>query len=111
MENESGEKRNLSSEKKLASIQNVAEIGVFICWLVATTLLILLGSAVCRKIFNITSISLLGVSLFNMMTMIGLSATKQGRFSIPRLILRIALAALAVIGLAFSLFALGLKIQ
>jgi len=111
MENESGAKEKTSFERKLESAQNVAEIVVLVCWLAAVALLLLLGSTLCQRIFEIASISLLGVSVFNIITMIGLSAAKQVRFSTSRLFMRILLGALAMIGLAVNLFAAGIRIQ
>ncbi len=111
MESESIVKEKSSFVEKFERFQNIAEISIFIGWLTATVLMLLFGSGMYRIFFEIASIGLLGISLFNIITAIGFSASKQGRFSTVSLIVRIALGILAMLGLAFSLFAQGIKIQ
>lgn len=111
MENESSVKGQSPFVKNLESIQNISELVASALWLITSALTIILTSEIYRQLFEIASIILLGVSVFNILTMISFVISRQRTFSVTRFAARIAFGALAVIGLALSLFALGIKIR
>ncbi len=111
MKSESSVQEELTFIQRVTTIQNVAEIVVFVLWLTATIISIVIGTEYWQSIFKVASLGLLGTSIFNVVAMIGFSISGRRRFSVYRFIFRITLGAIAVLGLVISLFTLGIKIQ
>lgn len=111
MKNESGLQGGSGFLRAFRLFQKIAEMAVFVLWLASTVVMLIVGSEWWRSAFEVCSIGLLGISLFNAISMVSFGLFKRERFHTGRFLILLALAVVATIALALSLFVLGIRLQ
>jgi hypothetical protein len=111
MKSESGPEVESGFLRAFKFFQKIAEIAGVVLWLVVTVLMLILGSETWRSTFEICSIGLLGISLFNAISMVAFSLLKRERFHVGHFLILVALILIAVIALALSLFVMGIRLH
>jgi hypothetical protein len=112
MKNESGTDGGGSGFLRAFQLfRKIIEIIVVILWLTITILMFIINSELWRSAFEICSMALLGISIFNAISMIGFGVLKRERFQTGHFIMLLALIVVAIIALALSLFVMGIRLR
>jgi hypothetical protein len=97
--------------ESFVSIQNHTDIFGFLLWILAFVVAFCFRYEKMLSWFDICSIVLLVLSIFNLISMIGLSLWIKERFAIWRCIVRACMTLIAIAGLVLNQFLIGLQVH
>lgn len=81
-----------------------------VLWLVLAVIMLSGGSSWWRTAFDVCSIGLLGLSIFNAVFMVSFSLLKRERFSVGRFLMLLMLIVLATLALAMHSYMAGIRL-
>ncbi|MEN6499758.1 MAG: hypothetical protein ABFC65_04380 [Rectinema sp.] len=110
MKNESGLRKESSFLSAFRLFQKIAQATVCVLWLILAVIMLSGGSSWWRTAFDVCSVGLLGLSIFNAVFMVSFSLLKRERFSPGRFLMLLLLIVLATLALAVRSYMAGIRL-
>ncbi len=111
MKNESGVREESGFLRAFERFQEMAQAGVVVLWLVVAVVVLSGGSGWWPSAFDLCSVGLLGISIFNAISMVSFSLLRRSRFYPGRFLMLLALIIIAVLALALRSFVTGIRLH
>jgi hypothetical protein len=111
MKNESGVWEESRFLHTFRLFQKIAQEAVCVLWLVLVVVTLRGSSGWWHSAFDACSVALLGLSIFNFVSMISFIVVKQERFYTGRFLILLGLALIAILALAVHSFVMGVGLR
>jgi len=111
MKNESGFREEWGFLRAFEPCQRIAQAGVVVLWLAFAVVVLSGGSGWWRSAFDVCSVGLLGISIFNAISMVSFSLLRRARFYPGRFLTLLLLIVIAVLALALRSFVTSIRLH
>lgn len=111
MKNESGFREESGFLRAFEPCQRIAQAGVVVLWLAFAVVVLSGGSGWWHSAFDVCSVGLLGISVFNAISMVSFSLLSRARFYPGRFLMLLLLIVIAVLALALRSFVTGIRLH